>query len=244
VTVLAIIPARGGSKGVPGKNIRPLAGKPLLAWSIEAALASRVGRIVVSSDSTEILEVATRYGAEPLERPAELATDDAPTDEVLVHALVALGVDGYHPDLVVLLQPTVPVRRAGLIEECTWRLLETHADSLLTAYPLHFVWWQESPSYWYDKTVGGSGRAAAPAWRTQCPRRPPRQHMVARELMWHEDGSVFVCRAELLRTTGRRVGGRMEVFETERTVDIDTEHDFAVAEALLLARQGCARLLA
>jgi N-acylneuraminate cytidylyltransferase len=240
VNVLAIIPARGGSKGVPGKNVRLLAGKPLLAWSIGAAQDSRsVNRIVVSSDSAEILEDGARFGAERLARPAELATDDAPTDEVLVHALLALGVDGYHPDLVVLLQPTVPVRRAGLIDACIDRLMATGADALLTAYPLHFVWWQEPPSYWYDKKVGGSGRPAVPSWRTQCPRRPPRQHMVARELMWHEDGSVFVCTAEQLRTTGHRIGGRMEVFETERTVDIDTAEDFAVAEALLLARQGC-----
>ena len=231
---LAVIPARGGSKGVPRKNVRMLAGKPLLAWSIEAAQPPTcwVDRVVVSTEDREIAEVAAGYGAEVIERPDHLATDDAPTDGVLLHAVNALAERGYWPDLVVLLQPTVPVREPGLVDRCVEHLIMTDADSLLTAYPLHFVWWQESPAY---RDAGTTSRPDPPGWRSQCPRRPPRQAMHSRELMWHEDGSVFVCKTQLLAATRSRIGGRIEVFETRRTVDIDTEEDFQVAEALMAA---------
>lgn len=234
--VLAVIPARGGSQGLPGKNLRPCAGRPLIAWSIEAALAAKlVDAVIVSSDSQEVLDVSRSWGAEPLLRPAELATATAPTDPVLVHAaqspIAALELN-YRPDLVVLLQPTVPVRRPGLVDDCIQRLINTHADSVFTAYPLHFVWWQEAPGYTYTVTTG---LAAPPAWRSQCPRRPRRQDMHARELMYHEDGSVYVVRTPYLLEHGARIGGHVEVVETERTVDVDTARDLRLAEALLLA---------
>jgi N-acylneuraminate cytidylyltransferase len=237
VNALVVIPARGGSKGVPGKNLRPLGGKPLLAHSIDAAhevmLAST--RVVVSSDDAHTLDVANEFGAWRLMRPAALATDTASTDSVILHALDAVDATAGVIDVVVLLQPTVPVRATGLVDACIQRLLDTGADSLLTANPLHFVWWREGG---YDHQLG---RPMGQGWRTQCWRRPARQHMLAREVMWHEDGSVYVTRPDILRTTGRRIGGRIEVFETERTVDIDTEADFAVAEALL-ARQSVPEL--
>lgn len=222
--VMAAIPARGGSKGLPGKNLLPCAGKPLLAWSVEAGLAARlVDRVVVSSDSAEILATAATFGAKTLMRPAFLATDTAATDAVLAHALRA---ESERPDLVVLLQPTVPVRAPGLVDACIRRLLEAGADSLLTAYPLHFVWWRENT----DASRAADGD---PRWRSQCPRRPRRQDMEARELMFHEDGSVYVTRADLLERTGRRLGGRIELFETERTVDVDAGEDLALADAML-----------
>lgn len=228
--VLAVIPARGGSKGVPRKNLRMVGGRPLIAWSIEAALEARlVDAVVVSSDDPEILEVARYCGAKTLERPAELATDEAATDPVLVHVVRDFRTWWWwyqRPELAVLLQPTVPVRRAGLVDDCIRHLVETHADSLLTGYPLHFCWWRE------DEYSTGAGPDPV-RWRSQCPRRPRRQDMTSRELMWHEDGSVYVTRTELLMGTGARLGGRMEVFETEKTVDIDDDRDLAVAEALL-----------
>jgi CMP-N,N'-diacetyllegionaminic acid synthase len=234
VKVLCLIPARAGSKGVPLKNIRPLGGRPLLAWSILAARPSITlrehaipvprydTRIVVSTDSEQIAAVARLQGTETIMRPAELATDEAATDPVLVHALDELRP--WRPDLVVLLQPTCPVRRVGLVEDCIARLLETGADSLLTAYPLHYVWWKET---------AGPDNLTEAIWRSQCDRRPRRQDMDARELMWHEDGSVYVTRTELLEKTGKRLGGRIEVFENMPSVDIDAEQDIAVAQALL-----------
>ncbi len=222
--VLALIPARGGSRGVPGKNLRPLAGRPLLAWSIEAAKAAHlVDRVVVSSESQEILDAGARYGAEPLARPAELATDEALTDPVLVHAIEALFADGYLPDLVVLLQPTVPVRAPGLVDACIERLWRQGADSLLTGYPLHFVWRQ----------------ALKGEWRTLTPNRCRRQDQELDATLFHEDGSVYVTRTAAQMAHRARLCGRVELYETTRSIDIDTEADFRAAEALM-AQEVCA----
>lgn len=241
--VLALIPARGGSKGVPRKNLRMLAGRPLIAWSIEAACAGcrqvpvAEVRVVVSTEDEEIALVAGQWGAEVIMRPTELATDEAATDPVLVHAVGVLKAEGWRPDVVVLLQPTVPVREPGLVARCIEVLRSRWADCVLTVNVAHFVWWRETPAYRYDNgKPGGSGRPETPAWRSQCPRRPRRQDMEARELMWLEDGSVYVTRTELLEQTGARLGGHQEAVETARTVDIDTEEDFAVAEALMAYR--------
>lgn len=123
-------PAKGGSKGVPRKNVRTCCGKPLIAWTIEAAAASALlDRYVVSTEDAEIAAIARRYGADVLDRPAELATDTATTLSVLQHALSALPAD-----VVVLMQATSPVRDPGLVDCCIRRLLESGADSLATGY--------------------------------------------------------------------------------------------------------------
>jgi CMP-N,N'-diacetyllegionaminic acid synthase len=225
VKVLALIPARGGSRGVPGKNLRPLGGRPLLGWSILAAKAARqVDRVVVSSEAPGILDTAAEYGVEAIARPAELATDTALTDPVIVHAVEALFVGGYLPDLVVLLQPTVPFRAPGLVDACIDRLIASGADSLLTGYPLHFVWRQ---------SLQGE-------WRTLTPNRCRRQDQHAAERLFHEDGSVYVTRTAALMAHRARVCGRVELFETARSIDIDTEADFRAAEAQLMAQEVCA----
>ena len=117
--VLAIIPARGGSKGIAGKNIRNLAGRPLVAYSILSALSARqVTRVIVSTDSPAIAEVSMAWGAEiPFLRPPELADDKALIGSTLNHALGRLATAGYHPDVVVTLYPTHPFRPAGLVDE-------------------------------------------------------------------------------------------------------------------------------
>ena len=128
--ILGVTPARGGSQGIPRKNIRPLAGKPLLAWTIEAALESKLlDRYVVSTEDPEIAEVARRCGAEVLERPKKLATDEATTLQVLQHLLSKVSAD-----TVVLLQATSPVREEGLVDRCIRRFAETQADSLATGF--------------------------------------------------------------------------------------------------------------
>ena len=128
--VLGITPARGGSQGIPRKNIRPLCGKPLLAWTVESAkAATRLDRYVVSTEDAEIAEVARRAGAEVIERPAALATHEATTVSVLQHVLAQVPADA-----VVLLQATSPIREAGLIDRCVERFFETGADSLATGF--------------------------------------------------------------------------------------------------------------
>lgn len=128
--VLGIIPARGGSKGLPRKNILPLAGKPLIAWTIEAGLASRyIDRLIVSTDDEEIARVARTWGAEvPFMRPAELAQDHTGTIEVVRHVLRLLP--GY--DVVVVLQPTSPLRRAEDIDGCLEMMVKRRADTCVS----------------------------------------------------------------------------------------------------------------
>lgn len=133
--VLGLIPARGGSKGIPRKNIKPIAGKPLLAWSIEHAQASRlIDRFVVSTEDAEIAQIARDLGAEVLMRPAELATDEASTLPVLEHAVGLIPCD-----TVVLLQATSPIRGPGLIDECIKEFRAGGYDSLATGFICTFV---------------------------------------------------------------------------------------------------------
>lgn len=128
--ILGLIPARGGSKGIPGKNIKIIHGKPLIVWSIEKGLQSRlIDKLVISTDSEEIARIAKEAGAEVLMRPAELATDTASTQDVMVHTL-----NHYPADTLVLLQPTSPYRSNGLIDECIEDFLQGDFDSLATGF--------------------------------------------------------------------------------------------------------------
>jgi N-acylneuraminate cytidylyltransferase len=152
--ILAVIPARGGSKGIPRKNLRPIAGKPLVVWSIEAAQRSkRLDRFVVSTEDAEIAEVSQRAGAEVLWRPKELATDAARTSELLQH--IARTED---PDTMVLLQPTSPIRVDGLIDRAIERFLASGADTLGTGFTTFQYEWgtmdnvprQQMKGWFYD----------------------------------------------------------------------------------------------
>lgn len=133
---LALIPARGGSKGLPGKNIRPLLGKPLIAWSIEQALKSKeIAKTVVSTDDEEIAHVAREYGAEvPFLRPPHLAQDDTPSIAVAEHLIHWLQERGEEYDALMLLQPTSPLRKDGDLDNAVKKLEEHHeiADGLIS----------------------------------------------------------------------------------------------------------------
>jgi len=132
---LGIIPARGGSKGVPRKNVRPICGHPLIAWTIGAALKSKtLDQVLVSTEDEEIAEISRAYGAEVLDRPAELAVDTALSRDVIAHALKATGA-GHS----VLLQATSPIRSPDLIDRVVAAFLESDWDSMATGfeYPLY-----------------------------------------------------------------------------------------------------------
>lgn len=231
--VVAIIPARGGSKRVPRKNLRNLGGRALISWSIQAALeAETVTRVVVSTDDDEIASVSQGWGAEVVKRPPELATDSARIEEALIH------VFGHRPgkpaipppDLVVTLQPTSPIRRPGLIDECVRRLASRPAaNSSLTAVEVGVTWWLEH-------ALGPEGRA----WVNQFGAReiPQRQDWIGTDDRLAEDGSVFVTRYLSLTQTRDRRAGPVTIVVNDRTVDIDTEEDFRMAEALLAAREA------
>lgn len=127
---LGLIPARGGSKGVPGKNIKEIYGKPLIVWSIEHALkAKKIDKVVVSTDSDEIATIARQAGAEVLIRPDYLASDTASTLDVMIHAL-----ENYPADIITLLQPTSPCRSEGLVDECIEEFIAGDYDSLATGF--------------------------------------------------------------------------------------------------------------
>ena len=133
--ILGVIPARGGSKGIPRKNIKMIAGKPLIAWTIEAAKGSKLlDRFVVSTEDPEIAEISRKYGAEVIDRPAELATDEASTLSVLQHAISIIKAD-----TVVILQPTSPVRDTDLIDRCIRRFQEIKADNLAAGFICKFM---------------------------------------------------------------------------------------------------------
>lgn len=151
--ILGVIPARGGSKGVPGKNIKMIAGKPLIAWSIEAAQKSRLlDKCIVSTEDAEIAAIAREYGAEVLDRPLELAMDESTTMSVLQHAIEHIPCD-----TVVVLQPTCPVRGDQLIDDCIEEFKESDYDSLATGFMCKFMEYgmnelnrQELKGFFYD----------------------------------------------------------------------------------------------
>jgi len=148
--IVGIIPARGGSKAVPRKNILPLGGKPLISYTIEAALQSKIDRTIVSTDDREIAAIAKKYGAEvPFLRPKKLATDTASSISVILHALEYLEKkERYCPDIVVFLQPTSPFRICEHIDAALEMLLASKVDSVIsvceTEYHPYYMYWRES----------------------------------------------------------------------------------------------------
>lgn len=222
--VLGIIPARGGSKGIPGKNVRPLGGKPLLVHTAEAALAARrLSRVVLTTDDERIAEVGRGCGLEvPFLRPAELAMDDTPTLPVLQHAVTELEKAGDRFDAVCLLQPTSPFRRAGDIDGCI-ELLETGLDAVVSMLPVPP---EHNPHWVYFRDGEGLLRLAT-GEDQPIPRRqelPP---------AFHRDGSVYVTRRDVLMEGnslyGRRLGGFLA---DSRSVNLDTPADWERAERL------------
>jgi CMP-N,N'-diacetyllegionaminic acid synthase len=217
VRVLGLIPARGGSKGVPRKNVRELAGKPVLAWTVETARASKsLARVVVSTDDEEIAAVARACGAEvPFVRPAELAGDETTDLPVYRHALEVLD-DGF--DAVAWLRPTAPLRTADDVDAAVARLEETGADCVRSVCPA------EHNPYWMSTIE--DGRLVPLLGEV-----PPRRQLLPEVVRLN--GAVDVVRCT---SVGDELFGgdvRAYVMPAERSVDLDTELDFLLAEAIL-----------
>lgn len=223
--VVAIIPARKGSKGVPGKNKRLLCGKPLVSWTIEQALAANcVGEVFVSSDDGDILRIADQLGAVAMPRPEELSGDDVSTEAVMEYHLRRAGG---RFDTVVLLQPTSPLRDPYDIDRALVHLEETGADSLLSVVDTH------APFYWTREEVGD--RELRWVRPYQIRGRPRRQEL--REC-WQENGSIYVCRVEGFLEHQDRLFGKIVVSgQAEDTkYEIDSEEDWVVVESLMERR--------
>lgn len=218
--VLAVIPARGGSRAIPLKNIRPLAGKPLLAYTIEAAKQSRyLDRCVVSTDHDHIANVAAGYGVEVIRRPSEYATDEAPTELALLHAVEMMKASGYRPDFVVTLEPTSPFRTARLIDRCI-ELAIGHADAdcVMTV----------------TETRKCYGRLLEGRFEYLFPDQPRRRQ--DRTPLYEESSTVYVTRTSALERD-RSVIGHVRygvVVENPReAIDINEPMDLLIAEATL-----------
>lgn len=234
MTILAVIPVRGGSKGIPRKNLRDVAGKPLVAWTIEQALAAGPGvEVLVSTDDAEIAAVARDFGAQvPFLRPAELAIDTAPTEPTIEHALAWWREHRGEPDGVMLLQATSPIRLPGTVARAVAEFREFGADSTVGVVPqTPFLWW-----------APGGGPAGSSYPIVDTPRadydvanRQRRQDISPQQMRYRETGSLYVTKPWVYDELHNRLGGRIELFIMDEAegVDIDTELDLAYAAAIL-----------
>lgn len=221
-SVLAVITARGGSKGVPRKNIREIAGKPLIAWTIEEAKRSKhIDRLILSSEDAEIIDVAKKWGCEvPFSRPAELSKDETPGIEPVLHAIDNLP-DLY--DYVVLLQPTSPLRKAEDIDGCI-ALCETRRAPLCVSVTEP----EKSPYWMYTLDAAGHMHPvithSEALWRRQ---DLPKVYAL--------NGAVYVSDCRWLRQTRSFVTGETVAYlmPKDRSLDIDTEMDLRYCELLL-----------
>jgi len=225
---LGIIPARGGSKSIPRKNARLLAGKPLIAWTIECALRSkRLNQVIVSTDDEEIAGIGRKWGARvPFIRPFELAQDDTPTLPVIQHAVTWLeSTEGYIPEIVILLQPTSPLRRTEHIDQAVELLLYAGADSVAC------VCLSEYSPYWMKRIEGNRMLA----FLSDAPEYTRRQDLPP---VYRLNGAVYVTRYEVLMRQKRILGEdtRAIVMDAESSIDIDSRLDFKIAELLLAER--------
>lgn len=224
--VLAVIPARGGSKGVPGKNIRLLGDLPLIAHTIEAAKASkRLDRFIVSTDSAEIAAVAQQWGAEtPFMRPETLATDFAKAIPVMQHALVQMeALTGVHYDALMMLQPTTPFRTAGDIDQAIEILASSGADSVISVVDVG----GHHPARM--KYLEGDRLVDPPfceAYENQ-----PRQELVP---MYIRNGAIYLTRRGTLMSGSFKGNDcRALLMQPEQSVNIDSMLDFDYATFLL-----------
>ncbi len=216
--ITAVIPARGGSKGIRNKNLVDVCGKPLVVWSIEQALAAKiVDRVIVSSDSDEIGAVATHAGAEWLRRSAETASDTATTESVLIEVLEQID----KPDFVALLQPTSPIRQPDDIDSAICKC----DDSLFSARTIEGYTWEMRKGLLPEYTE-----------------RKRRQDNPS--VRYEENGSIYVFRPAVLEAFGKRLGGRVGVYEMHPldSFQVDTPGDLELIRTLLPLRLGAQSL--
>lgn len=227
--VLGIIPARGGSKGVPRKNLYPLAGKPLIAYSIISAQQARsLDRFIVSTDDPEIASVARAYGAEvPFMRPAELAQDDTPDLPVFQHCLWWLWeYERYRPDIIVHLRPTQPLRRHSDIDEVAELLMETGADSVKSVRLV-----KEHPHKMWRIEHGQLVPYLETEFRLRVGPDYPRQKLEPIYVSSAVVDAVWTRIIEEGSTTGKAV---IPYFtDPMLSVTLDSLHDFAIAESVI-----------
>jgi CMP-N,N'-diacetyllegionaminic acid synthase len=229
-TILGIIPARGGSKAIPRKNLALLADKPLLAWTVEVALESAsLDRLVISTDDPEIAEVGKKLGAEiPFLRPTELATDTSASMDVILHAIRWFDDnENYRPDYVLLLQPTSPLRTATDVRESTKLALAKHADSVVSVCETH-----QHPLWM--KGVNEEGTLVDLYPQSAAPTR--RQDLSP---VFALNGAIYLALRSFLLSEHTFISDRTYayVMPENRSLDVDTPWDLHVADLILRDRE-------
>lgn len=222
---LSIIPARGGSKGLPNKNVKQFLGKPLIAWTIQQSLETKqIGRTIVSTDSHRIAKVSEAFGAEvPFSRPPELSTDEIAIERALLHCLAwQEKFAEYVPDAIILLQCTSPLRRKGCIAEAIEQFESSGADCLVGVSPFWNYLWEESakgePKPLYD-----------------IKKRQRRQDIKAPSLRYKENGSIYIIKTDVFVKEKKRVAGKVSLFKMseEEGHEIDTAEEFEHVQMLM-----------
>ena len=230
--VLGIVPARGGSKGVPHKNIRVLAGSPLISYTIEAAKGSRLlTHFVTSTDDQEIAEITRSLGSEVLMRPVELATDDTPMFAVIHHVLETIKQSRRYYEYVVILQPTAPLRTSQHIDEVITLLQNSDADSVVSVSPVpgHFnPYWQFIVQDGELHLFTGKPLSEIITRRQDLPETYTR------------NGAIYALRTALVFERGNLYGDHCipYVMRAEESMNIDSEEDFRLAEHILVRRKS------
>jgi len=218
---LTLIPARGGSKGVPGKNLRLLAGTPLIGWSIRQVIESEIAtRLVVTTDDKKIAGYAESMGAEVVERPIELAGDSATSESALIHAIHSIPKTTSHTH-IIFLQATSPIRFPRSIDRAVSQYQKSRKDSIVAVVPA-------SPFLW---TVDDS--LELPLYNIN--NRLRRQQFNADDGRFRETGSIYITGRESLLRTSNRISGQIGLFKMAEIegIDIDTELDFQIADVMI-----------
>ena len=216
--VIAIILARGGSKGIPRKNVLDFAGHPLVAWTvIQAKLSKEVDEVYISSDSDEILEIAEKYGAKIIKRPAEISGDSAKSEEAIIHALSILGAD---QEMIIMLEPTAPLRKANDIDNCIKMFRNEGWDSCFSGALLQdFLLWK--------KDKNGNLNSLNYDYKNQGPRQERQPDYV-------ENGAIFVFKPEIMVNEKNRFGGKIGLFPNNfwQSFEIDDPEDWEFVELI------------
>jgi len=219
---LAIIPARGGSVGIPRKNLQLLAGKPLISYAVEAVSKSKsIERCIVSTDDQEIARVSKHYGAEIVMRPVELSGDKASSESALIHVLDQLRrKENYKPDYVGLIQCTSPLILPDDIDDTFQALIEEDADSAHAVFPFHgFIWKKDT----HNNSIGVNHDIS---------KRLRRQDLSPQ---YQETGAVYAMKTDGFLKARNRFFGKiaMHIIPEERAIEIDNIFDFGIAESIV-----------
>ena len=227
--ILSIIPARGGSKGIPRKNLKKILDKPLIAYTIEASLKSKyITRTILSSEDDEILSVAKEFGSEVMKRPDELAQDVTKTIPVMIDVVTRLKEEGYKPDYVVLLQPTCPLRDENYIDSA----FEYYFEAEKKGYDSCFSAFDSGYTHAKWKILHDGKLEGLYDYRI----RPRRQETEQHYQMITENGAFYALETDTMLKANDFIGFNPIAYVTPRVIDIDTPEDFQKVEEMLKNR--------